>query len=408
MTDWRDDIARIAGELSDQLRGAGDAIARELGGARGYQIAGYRGYGTAHGAQVLGRVIQERGIAPASEHDSAWRNLLNTYKRLDSDPLPFARVRARLAGTERMLVADNEGFFCAWLPVARPLPEDTLWHTVDLELLPTPGVEPPAMRATGSVLAPPPSAAFGVISDIDDTVIQSRVSNFLQAARTVMLGNARTRLPFPGVAAFYQALQRGATGSARNPIFYVSSSPWNLYDVIGDFLDIQGIPSGPLLLRDWDLNRLALSSGRHLAHKGSIIRQILATYPALPFILIGDSGQHDPEIYSALVREFPRRILAVYIRNVTQNPERSASIRQLADDVLAAGSTLILADDSMAATRHAAEHGWIARDALEAVQQDRRADEGATGAKVEAPAADTPGAPAPTIILGDEGRPRES
>lgn len=406
MADWRDDLARFALELAGHLRGAGEIVSRELGvGARRtYQIAGYRGYGTGERAHVIGRVIEQRGIAPPSAHDSVWRNLLNTYKRMDSDPLPFARVRARLGDTEQIIVADDEGFFRAWLPVAEPLPPDSLWHPVELELLPTPGADVDVARATGFVLAPPDSAAFGVISDIDDTVIQSRVSNFLQAARTVMLGNARTRLPFPGVAAFYQALQRGAGGAARNPIFYVSSSPWNLYDVIGDFLDIQGIPSGPLLLRDWDLDRLALSSARHLEHKGGVIREILATYPRLPFILIGDSGQRDPEIYSTLVREFPRRILAVYIRNVTQDPERSASIQRLAEEVIAAGSTLILADDSLAAARHSAEQGWIARDALDAVQQDKRADEGTAGGKVDAPAADAPKPAAPTIIVGEGDR----
>src|SRR5205085_9087259 len=88
------------------------------------------------------------------------------------------------------------------------------------------------------------SAAFGVISDLDDTVIQSRVANFLQAVRTVMLGNARTRLPFPGVAAFYDALEKGKDGKRSNPIFYVSSSPWNLHDLISEFIRLQEIPEG--------------------------------------------------------------------------------------------------------------------------------------------------------------------
>jgi len=95
------------------------------------------------------------------------------------------------------------------------------------------------------VLVPSGAATFGVISDLDDTVIQSRITSFLHAVRTVMLGNARTRLPFPGVSAFYQALERGGDGARTNPIFYVSSSPWNIHDIIADFMDIQRIPRGP-------------------------------------------------------------------------------------------------------------------------------------------------------------------
>ena len=146
---------------------------------------------------------------------------------------------------------------------------------------------------------------FGVISDLDDTVIQSRITSFLQAVRTVMLGNARTRLPFPGVAAFYQALERGGDGARTNPIFYVSSSPWNIHDVIADFMDIQRIPVGPIHLRDWDVGLNALSSHRLKRHKEPIIREILDLYPTLPFILIGDDSQKDPEIYRAIIDAYP-------------------------------------------------------------------------------------------------------
>jgi phosphatidate phosphatase APP1 len=153
-------------------------------------------------------------------------------------------------------------------------------------------------------------------------------------------------------------------------------------------------------LRDWDLNRSALSSGRHIAHKGKVIREILTTYPTLPFILIGDSGQQDPEIYRAIVGEFPDRILAIYIRDVTRRRERTEAIRKLADEVLAARSMLVLVDDSEAAARHAAEHGWIARDAPPTVREEKKADQGETGEKVDAPGVDVAAEKAPTVVIG--------
>lgn len=93
---------------------------------------------------------------------------------------------------------------------------------------------------------PPAKAKFGVISDLDDTVIQTNVLSVLQAAHNTFLHNAYTRLAFPGVAAFYQALQQGQDGS-MNPIFYVSNMPWNLYDLMNDFFDMRHIPRGPIL-----------------------------------------------------------------------------------------------------------------------------------------------------------------
>src|ERR1700754_688226 len=99
-----------------------------------------------------------------------------------------------------------------------------------------------------------------------------------------------------------------------------------------------------------------------------------ATDP-LPFILIGDSSQKDPEIYAEIVRACPGRVMAVYIRNVAANPERSESIQKLAGEILKEGSALVLADDSYAAGKHAAEHGWIVPAALDGIREEKRADE---------------------------------
>jgi len=169
--------------------------------------------------------------------------------------------------------------------------------------------------------------------------------------------------------------------------------------VISEFMDIQRIPKGPLMLRDWDIGWSSLSSARHSEHKGAIIKNILELYPHLDVILIGDSGQHDPEIYRQAVADFPNRIKAIYIRDVTRNAERSASVQRLADEVHAAQSVLVLAEDTLGAAKHAAEQGWISPDTLPDVKEEKHADEGKTDAKVATPQGGetTSGAP-PTVI----------
>jgi len=391
---WQDDLLGVFGELAWQARRTAGAIGRAID-RDPVQIVGYRGYGTVDRGLVLARVLQDEGIRAPQAAQSRWRNLISTLRRIESDPLPFARVRARLSaardGRHEEIIADDEGFLRHWLPASGSLSSPG-WHTVDLDLADPPNGQP--VRAKAQILTPAPTATFGVVSDMDDTVLQSEVTSFLRAARMVLLENALTRLPFPGVAAFYRALDRGATGAESNPIFYVSSSPWNLYDVIDGFLEAQRIPVGPLLLRDWDLGKL---NERHARHKGVVIREIFDTYPELPFLLVGDSGQEDPEIYAELVRERPGRVKAVYIRNVSANPERSERIRALAREVADAGSTLVLADDTLAVARHAAMHGWIASGALDEVGGEKRDDEGATGAKADAPGVDAK--PAPTVVV---------
>jgi phosphatidate phosphatase APP1 len=368
-----------------------------------YEILAYRGYGNATRANVYGRVIEKREIGTSSPTDTLIRNLYNTYRRADSDPLRFAKVKVGYNSATAAMKADNEGFFGGWLETTEDTKHGDEWEKYSVELLrtasPAGETAPSVVKGDGEILVPPASARLCIISDIDDTVIQSRVSNFLLAARTVMLGNARTRLPFPGVAAFYDALRNGARGDEKNPIFYVSSSPWNIYDVISEFMDIQKIPKGPLLLRDWDIGWSSLSSARHSEHKGGIIKNILELYPHLDVILIGDSGQHDPEIYRRAVADYPNRIKAIYIRDVTRTAERSASVQKLADEVHAAQSVLVLAEDTLGAAKHASEQGWISPDTLPDVKEEKHADEGKTGEKVATPqGGETTSGQPPTVI----------
>ena len=394
---WRERLGRFASDLRAEIERAGKSVG--IGDDdRPYEITPYRGYGTSSRVLVHGRVIESRKIAPATVTDTLWRNLINTYKRIDSDPLPRARVQVRVGGVDRELVADDEGFFRDWIDLPSPIESVAGWNSAELALR-APREGHPETRASAPIRLPAGTETFGVISDLDDTVIQSRITSFLQAVRTVMLGNARTRLPFPGVAAFYRALERGEDGARRNPIFYVSSSPWNIHDVIAQFMEIQRIPAGPIHLRDWDVGLDALTSHRLKRHKEPIIREILELYPTLPFILIGDDSQKDPEIYRSIIDRYPGRILAIYIRNVRADPARSASVQLLAKEVLVAGSTLVLADDTFAAATHAAAQGWIRKDALESVHEEKRADEGVTGTKADAPGATEPGDKAPTVVV---------
>ena len=358
----------------------------------------YRGYGARGRVFVHGRALRRHRVLPAQAHHGRWRNLLSMLRRADADGIGHARVSVRAGTGTAEFTADDEGFFAGWVPVAdaRAADGDPDWIRLEATLPDIPG----ATAATGEAFHP--RAAFDqlVISDIDDTVLQSRVTNFLRAAQTLAFGNARTRLPFPGVAAFYEALRVGASGRADNPLFYVSSSPWNLYDVITEFLEIQGVPKGPVMLRDLDIHLGALRGRHHHDHKGEHIRRILETYPGRPVILIGDSGQQDPEIYHRVVHDFPGRVSAIYIRNVTMNDDRSAAIGRLADEVLATGSSLLLADDTLAAARHAVEKGFIRESALPDIGQEKRADEGAAPGKADAPGTrDTSDAPTPTEIV---------
>lgn len=364
---WQRWAARVARQVE---RRVDDARTRVLGSRAARQVVPYRGFGNQHEVFVTGRVLANRPAAAVSAEDAWWRNLATSLRHLESDEVPGARVRLRLGGNSREVLTDEEGYYRAWIRSPAATQDSPPWHDIEATVVWPVHADVPSVSATGRALLPPRSARFGVISDLDDTVIRTEATRLLRMLKRTLLENARTRLPFAGVAAFYSALQRGAGGDEGNPVFYVSSSPWNLYPVLTDFLEHQQIPDGPLVLRDWGLNDGGALPTRHGHHKLGAIRQILDCYPDLPFILIGDSGQEDPEIYRDVVHQHGERILAVYIRDVTPHPGRRDAIAQLAQEVSSAGSELLLSEDTLASARHAGERGWLDRDAVAGVAEE--------------------------------------
>lgn len=355
-------FARLRTRLADLLRA--DSL---------YTVAPYAGYGTAQRIRLRGRVLQGSPLAPGQADDQLWRNLLSIYTRLESDEVPAAHVRVALAGATAEALTDDEGYYDIWLTPERLAPAAWQQGSVRLLDVETPagmGVEAPLFEAPLTALVPR-APQFGVISDIDDTILVSDAAHALRAAQRLFLGNAQTRLPFAGVAAFYRALQQGIrppplapgddhanpTCGGENPIFYVSSSPWNLYDLLSDFMALNGIPPGPLFLRDYGL-RPSFGAGGHHSHKLVAIEEILALWPALPIVLIGDSGQQDPEIYTEVVRRHGDRIRAVYIRDVSAQA-RDRQVVHLAAESARLGVPMVVTAESAAAHAHAAQFGLV-------------------------------------------------
>ncbi|WP_020652146.1 App1 family protein [Massilia niastensis] len=364
----RQRLARGAGAL------AGLALnrLRTPGSGRQLMVLPYLGFGNPHKLWVRGRVLDEASFREQGSQDSGWMNLVALYRRLESDEVVGAHVVARFQGQSYDTATDAGGYFSFEITPAASLPAGR--HTVDIEIPASRAPDGQPLRATADVFVPAASARFGIISDIDDTVLWTNVTNKLNMALLLARSNAHTRKPFKGVAAFYRALNGGATGSEDNPTFYVSSSPWHLYGPLLDFLRVQGIPVGPLLLRELDMRNM-FQLVKHGNHKLEKIELILGYYPDLQFVLIGDSGEQDPEIYTEVVRRHPQQVRMIYIRNVNPDPARIDALDRLIEEVSTTGVQLILAPDSVFAASHAAAEGLIQVDRLAAVRADKKQDD---------------------------------
>ena len=337
-------------------------------------IVPYRSYGTRTNIYITGRVLENKLIKPSDDKESFFNNLSNMYKRFQSNEVPKVTLEVVYHDKTYEIITDDEGYFTFnFSPVGHPNIH-TLWHPVSLRIKNSP-IPWEDQEYIAEVLVPAVDAEFGVISDIDDTVIQTSATKFLAMAKTVFLNNAHSRLPFPGVSAFYNALLLGKNGKRNNPFFYVSSSPWNMYDLLKEFLDLNKIPEGPLLLRDFGLQDNKIINKGHQAHKTKEIVNILKMYPNLNFVLIGDSGQQDAYIYNDIATLYPDRILAIYIRDLGIK-KSSKKINDLIAISKKENIQITLTKDAEQAAKHAAEKGLIFVQAIADIEIDKKQDEG--------------------------------
>jgi phosphatidate phosphatase APP1 len=338
--------------------------ARADHGRGGTVIQAYRGFASRREIFLMGRVFHQQRVSPKVRKGRLGRDLVDVGRRIMRHGAPGVVLTARFGGSEQQMTTDRYGYFCVDMRPAKPPSSDRLWHRLPVEADEAGGGP---RRAAGIFFLPPTGARYVVISDIDDTVIFTGIANKAKLLLRLFFQGVRERVAFPGVAAFYRALHRGVDGGEFNPMLYVSRSPWGLYEILEEFFHLHDIPAGPILfLSEWGMTPRRPFPRREKEHKLALIRRMLAVYEGLPFILIGDSGQRDPEIYAQVVREHPGRVLAIYIRHVS-NAARQRAIEALAKEVVEAGSTLLLAADTYAMAEHAAERGYISRGAVAAV-----------------------------------------
>ena len=319
------------------------------------RICAYRGYATRTHVLLSGRVLANPEPRALHNGESLWRNLVDAYHRFETDELPDVPVTVRCEGHEATAVTDREGYYHIELP--RDAESKQTWLTAEARC----NVRGEKISGTHAIAGLDDEAEFGVISDLDDTVIETNVTKLLTAARLTFVGHAKTRKPLEGVAALYRSLQNGSATRAVNPIFYVSSSPWNLYDLLCEFMELNEIPKGPMFLRDYDLSPgKLLKSGDHRQKLDRTLK-IMADFPELPFVLIGDSGQHDAGLYAEAATLHPQRIKAIYIRDVdpATATKRDDHVREHIKTAAQHNVPMLLAPDSQAMAHHAAEIGLM-------------------------------------------------
>lgn len=270
----------------------------------------YRGFASEKFVCVFGHVIR-REVEEDRVSESPFRNALAMIRRYMVQPVRVQEVCLQSNGETHRQLTNKQGFFYFEVPISDPLTALELW---------VPGI--PELHRTLRVSRASPLRV--IVSDIDDTVLVSHSTNLLRKLYLLLTKNHQQRKVFEGIGAFYQEL-----ATTESDFFYVSSSEWNLYDFLVNFLAFNHLPKGPLLLKDLKTGWMDLfrsGRGSHI-HKYKKIKKLMEIFPDATFVLIGDSGQQDPFIYERIAMDHSRRIQSIYIRDVRKS--RRAEVLQM-------------------------------------------------------------------------------
>lgn len=258
----------------------------------------FPGYGGPGWVRVVGRVLIVPPLRKTKDGELAsvrgWRSFVGI-------PVSFAKVRVQIGDTVHHVVADRGGVIDSVVEAELEPGWQTFTFSVE-------GQEP--VETTAFIVSE--STKFGVVSDVDDTVMVTALPRPFIAAWNSFVVDEHARIPVPGMAVLLDQVLREHPGA---PMIYLSTGAWNVAPTLRRFLGRHLFPAGSMLLTDWGpTHDRWFRSGKE--HKLTNLRRLATEFPHMKWLLIGDDGQHDEAIYSEFMDEHPNSVAGVAIRRL--------------------------------------------------------------------------------------------
>ncbi|MEO7070700.1 MAG: phosphatase domain-containing protein [Nostocoides sp.] len=311
----------------------GDAWNRRLTGSlsgRGWKtkIVPFTGYGTVGFVRVMGRVLMSRDpLRPAAADADATATQLRAaedehrgWRAFMTAPAMVVPITVTVGHQVVTNRTDRAGLIDVLIRGHGLAPG---WHTVRIS-------SPDARDVDAAVLIVGAAQTFGIISDIDDTVLSTSLPRPMIAAWNTFIRAEATRRAVPGMATMYRDLLGRHPGA---PIVYVSTGAWNTAPLLTRFLRRNGFPLGPMLLTDWGPTPTGwFRSGRD--HKQAALHRLARDLPHIRWLLVGDDGQHDPSIYGDFAEVRSDVVRAVAIRQLSTAEQVLAHVLPVSNEEL--------------------------------------------------------------------------
>lgn len=277
----------------------------------------YRGYVNDQELVVFGHVFKSWAPDKYEIDRRGYRHAKSVIKMFTINPIKNIEVTLHFKDLEVTTKTMDDGYFRFSLPYNEFL--ESGWHKYSVSCK----INEIGIIEQGELLKPFKSK-LAIISDIDDTFLISHTNNIFKKLYVILTKNINNRAVFDDVVPHYQALSSaGQEEGSFNSFFYVSSSEWNLYEFILQFSRNHKLPKAIIKLKDIKTgiaDFLFTGRGGH-DHKYHKIKDIIAFYPKLEYVLLGDDSQQDPYLYERICKIFPGNIKAIYIRQTSSRQD---------------------------------------------------------------------------------------
>ncbi len=274
------------------------------------KIVPYRGFGNHQQVVLRGHAFSRFKIKDPQPYHQSFFNLLNTWRRFTLRPQKNVEILIKIRGIECFVRTDERGYFEFLAEIETP---NIGWYPYQV------GFKDEYKLYKGEYRVMD-DHSLAVISDIDDTLLHSRATITWLKLKHLVFKNAYSRRPVNEIGKILHLLKELNENLLPEDFIYLSNSEWNLYDLLNDFLELNQLPKGVLLLNDlrsfWRELVWQKDKDKRKQHKKRSIENIMRMFPQKKFVLAGDTGQQDMMVYRSVCQENPHLIKSVIIRRI--------------------------------------------------------------------------------------------
>jgi len=270
-------------------------------------IVVYHAYGNTHQMVIQGRMGKKKTFKEVKEDDNWFRNLWRRARQVEGDEIESQTIFASVNHEKFETKGDDEGYFEFNITTQKAL--KTGHEKVALNIEGNKNVHETEVTIIGK------EPLVGIISDFDDTMIVSNVTNKIKLGYNTVFKNYKQRTVVPTMLERFQKILAQNPKDTPSTLFVLSGSPQQLFIAVEEFLAFHHFPKRTLILKKaHGDNKDPLTD--QFAYKTQKIERLIKLYPNMKWVMFGDSGEKDAQVYKYIKEKYPKSVISYYIRDV--------------------------------------------------------------------------------------------